>query len=238
MLDAFWSEFLLACLLMGLGIGTDAAVATAVRAPFMRTTQVALVWIIGVSATHTIFPMAGYLISYFSLQQLPALMPLIGLIAFFLIVQYLQHEFASLLKADSEPQSTGQRYMLISLGLVLAVSWDALWSGPAKSAQVIAWPVLAVWCSFFVVGAVVAIMTIIAFVLSRKLQAVSWGHSESFGLWLQLSVIGYFGWLALCRYTLGLDIPSLYLLCFSFILTLLLLLIFKQRGEAYRLLES
>lgn len=198
-------DFVMASLLMGLGIGVDVAIATAARAKQLSTLRIALVWIVGVSFTHTVFPMLGYLLTYFSIQLQPAIEPLIGLIAFTCIFYYLKSELTELF----HPKNAGEdRQLLVTLGLILAVSWDALWSGPAKSAQVIGWPEMMVWGSFILVGSLVSLLAILSLSLGLKAHkslteypVVSW-----LSLWVQYSVIGYFGLLALLRYSLSINI--------------------------------
>ena len=56
-------DFVSACLIMGLGIGTDVAIATAMRVKQLQSTRTILFWVIGVSLTHTLFPMIGYLLT-------------------------------------------------------------------------------------------------------------------------------------------------------------------------------
>lgn len=148
-----WPEFWTASLLMGAGIGIDAALATGMQGSrFSRRSQ-ALAWIAGITLTHTVFPLAGYSLSYLGLLQLPVLSPLVGLLAFVLIGSFLLSEWRRPAGHEGNGSSA-----LAGIGLLLAVSWDALWSGPAKSAQVVDWPPLAVWASFVVVGAVVALL--------------------------------------------------------------------------------
>jgi hypothetical protein len=198
-------DFVLASLLMGLGIGVDVAIATAARAKQLSTIRLALIWIVGVSFTHTVFPMLGYLLTYFSIQLQPAIEPVIGLIAFICIFYYLKNELLALY----HPTNKGEdRQLLVTFGLILAVSWDALWSGPAKSAQVIGWPEAMVWGSFLLVGLLVSLLAICSLSLGLKAHkslteypVVSW-----LSLWVQYSVIGYFGFLALLRYSLSINI--------------------------------
>ena len=71
-----------ACLLMGLAIGIDVALATFLRANIMVRASTILVWIVGVTLTHTLFPLLGYLLAYIGITELPVLNPIIGLIAF------------------------------------------------------------------------------------------------------------------------------------------------------------
>ncbi len=91
---------------------------------------------------------------------------------------------------------------MVTLGLILAVSWDALWSGPAKSAQVIGWPELFVWGSFLVVGAFVSLLAIVSlnFALRVNQSLQQTRLSQWFGQWVQYSVIAYFGLLALLHF--------------------------------------
>lgn len=200
-------DFTLASILMGLGIGTDVALATLLRAKQLNTTKLCVFWIVGVSATHTLFPMAGYLLSYFSIQLVPALTPIIGVIAFACIFYYLKDELVSYV--SGEENESEENHLTLTLGLILAVSWDALWSGPAKSAQVIGWPELLVWLSFVLAGAIVALLAIVSLVFAKRNRFNFERTNQRFawmGYGLQYSVIAYFGLLALLRYTLQLNV--------------------------------
>ncbi|WDE05396.1 manganese efflux pump [Thalassomonas viridans] len=202
-------DFICASLLMGLGVGVDVAAATFARAPQLKAMAWVLLWVIGVSLTHTLFPMLGYLLTYFSVNALPVLTPVIGIFAFLCIALYLKNELKDF--ACEEQQTTQEQQLLLTCGVILAVSWDALWSGPAKSAQVVGWPESWVWFSFAIVGVVVALLAITSLLLARHLgKLVNPGKTPGFAAgWLcsavQYTVIGYFGVLALCRYSLNLD---------------------------------
>lgn len=225
-MNAFIYEFFSASILMGLAIGLDAAIATGVKANAMVKPAKALIWLGGITFTHTVFPMAGYLMSYYGLQEYPMFTPLVGIAAFYLIAHFVFHEFKQLLLPAEGTEHHDHSY-LISLGLILAVSWDALWSGPAKSAQVIEWPPLAIWTSFLVVGATVSILSTTAFFVStrvaRRYQSLWQGDGKLITQWLQLSCVSYFGWLALSRYTLDLALPAFSILLFAFVSTALIL---------------
>lgn len=197
-------DFIIASLLMGLGIGSDVAIATFARSNQLTTLRVAAIWIIGVSFTHTLFPMLGYLLTYFSLQLNPNIEPIVGLIAFGFILFYLVGELSDFFKPKDNAQD---RQILVTLGLILAVSWDALWSGPAKSAQVVGWPELFIWGSFIVVGMFVSIMAIVSLNFALRFKHLAKGKESTRWCiyWLQYTVIGYFGLLALFNYTLGLQ---------------------------------
>lgn len=192
------SEFVLACLLMGLAIGLDVAIVTAIYTKQLSVTAVKNRWVLGVTATHTLFPMFGYMLSYFGLKWLPSISPIIGLVAFAFIAYFLYQE----LQSYHENDESSFTHKAISWALIIAVSWDALWSGPAKSAQIINWPEALVWLSFLVVGALVFLSSQIGLWLGRRLIASQKDPKVNRGWdWLQYSTISYFGLLALFRYT-------------------------------------
>lgn len=210
-LDSFFQ----ACLLMGLGIGIDVAIATALRTEVLKQQRIVWLWVAGVTLTHTLFPMAGYLLTYFSIQTLPTLTPLIGILAFALIVWFLWEElFAN--EEESEHQN-----LIVTVGIILAVSWDALWSGPAKSAQIVGWSDWQIWSSFILVGLVVMAFAILAFRLASAFchYARLRGNPLIFLQWVQYSVIGYFGLLALFRYTLASEISDVSVFMVSMAIT-------------------
>ena len=198
-------DFGLASLLMGLGIGTDVAIATFARSNQLANLRTAIIWIAGVSFTHTLFPMLGYLLTYFSLQLHPGIEPVVGIFAFSFILFYLLGELSDFVKPS---QNTNDRQIIITLGLILAVSWDALWSGPAKSAQVTGWPEMYIWVSFIVVGIFVCTLAVVSLhlALSFKHEVINREGMRWFIYWLQYTVIGYFGLLALFNYTFGLQL--------------------------------
>ena len=191
-------EFIFACLLMGLAIGLDVAIVTALYSKQFSVKAVKVRWVVGVTATHTLFPMFGYMLSYFGLKWLPSISPMIGLIAFVFIAYFLYQE----LQDYHEGDEASFTHKAISWALIIAVSWDALWSGPAKSAQIINWPESLVWLSFFVVGGLVLLSSQIGLWLGRYLIASQKDLKVNRGWhWLQYSTIAYFGLLALFRYT-------------------------------------
>ena len=170
--------------------------------------------------------MFGYLLSYYGVKAYPLLTPLIGLLAFFLIALFILGELKSI---DENTTKTNDQRFLVSIGIILAVSWDALWSGPAKSAQVVSWSPMAIWLSFLVVGATVATLSTFAYWLAKRIASSSFTHwqhnTAALNLlqWLQLSAISYFGWLALIRYTFGWTLPSPLVLLVSLVFMLLLM---------------
>lgn len=229
-------DFTVACLMMGLGIGTDVAIATALRHQHLHQISTIVFWVVGVSLTHTLFPMMGYILTYFSIQTMPIVTPVVGLIAFYCIARFLWQELKDM--TANETSVGDDRQVLVTLGLILAVSWDALWSGPAKSAQVIGWPELLVWLSFIIVGVLVALTAISTLYLSRRLKmkfTLRDNRSlKSCALWLQYSIVGYFGLLALLRYTLQFSIAWWQILSISALVILICMeyiQFYKKRGR-------
>lgn len=214
---AYLYEFTLACALMGVAIGLDVAIVTALYSNQLNDNRIRRRWLYGVTATHTVFPMIGYMLSYFGLKWLPGLSPILGLVAFSFIAYFLYQELS-----DYHQQADGTTHSQtssISLALIIAVSWDALWSGPAKSAQIINWPESLVWLSFIVVGVLVLGAAHIGLAFGRYLQRsqkaqkvnVSW-H------WLQYTAIAYFGLLALFRYTFDSQLSDMSVLLLAAVL--------------------
>lgn len=202
--------FLVSCLAMGGGIGADVALASAGAASLPRRAR--WYWLTGVCATHTLFPMAGYLLTFFSALWVPTLLPVLGVLAAALIFRFY-------LDAIRQPVESPALLKQLSWPLLLAISWDALWSGPAKSAQVLGWTPFWVWFSFFVVGLVVLACGVLGLRLGRMLLRlpISAGACH----YLQLTILGYFGALALCRYSLTWEVPAWGLFSVSALITAL-----------------
>lgn len=234
-------DFIAACLVMGVGIGTDVAIATALRAKQLNTAKIAIVWILGVSLTHTLFPMLGYLTTYFSIQVFPMLTPVVGIIAFLCISQFLYTEFKELASPEEEIEGK-DKHFLVSFALILAVSWDALWSGPAKSAQVVGWSEVMIWGSFLLVGVMVAVSAVTSWYLGRWLlmvhnRAIS-NKAQHVALWMQYSIIAYFGLLALLRYTFQFEVQWWQILCLAASITFMVLQITIAKSKQQSHLNS
>jgi hypothetical protein len=216
-------DILFACLLMGLGIGIDVALATFVRASSMKDIKTISLWLLGVTLTHTLFPMAGYLIAYFSISVLPIITPLVGILAFLFIAYFVKEELLNM-QDNSTPS------LMVNITLILAVSWDALWSGPAKSAQVVNWPDYWVWASFLIVGLVVFLFASLSLWLAKRVRInyikLGWLPFE-IGPWLQLSVVSYFGLLALLRYTFQFEVTEWQVLIASSVIIAICLMSIK-----------
>jgi hypothetical protein len=119
---------------------------------------------------------------------------------------------------------------------ILAVSWDALWSGPAKAAQATAgaWSNSEVVLSFVIAGLVVAVVAELALFLAYFLRQRNFKNPISvtkftiFGKYLELSVIGGFGVLSFWHgFSSSADLYHSILIS-SFIMLIVFILI-KQR---------
>lgn len=211
-------EILSACLIMGVGIGADVALATFLRAKAMVRKRTVFFWIFGVTLTHTLFPMVGYLLAHYSINSAPIISPIVGIVAFSFIAYFVMQE----LSTDSENDlDINHAQLLVTLGLILSVSWDALWSGPAKSAQVIGWSEFWVWSSFLIVGSVVTLFSVCSYLLAKYVHIAMFQPKWlvfDMGQWVQLSIVSYFGLLALLRYTFDVQWPWWILLMMSFVL--------------------
>ena len=276
-------EFVFASVLMAIGIGMDVAIVTVSRAASLQCRRLAVVWVVGVTLTHTLLPMFGYLFTYYSIKLHPFFTPAVGLMASGLILFYLVTELKAYSSSvddelSTEPQeswgvnpqgSTGQmptfsrQQLFGTVGLIIAVSWDALWSGPAKSAQVTDWPEYWVWSSFVVVGFIISLLSVAALKLGYSIYKVminkslisscsnaevsksigglngqSTLHKLSMGRFItaliQFGVIGYFGLLAVTTYTFGVVIPWWLLLQLSFTCVMVALLIVGNQSSASR----
>mgnify|MGYP001046131015 FL=1 len=215
----FALEYLFACLVMGTAIGMDLAIVSALYSRQLNCIKQRTIWVSGVVGTHTVLPMCGYLLSFYGIKWLPAIAPILGVIAFAFIAYYLYQEMFS------NPNEGSELHHAISWSLIFAVSWDALWSGPAKSAQVLEWQPVFVWTSFLVVGGLVYVFTLLGLRLGKK-----FGQRESpMALqWVQYSAIAYFGLLALFSYTFSLTLPKWQIFVFSSLI-IGLVLIYRQK---------
>lgn len=191
--------FWLPSALMGLGIAIDVAIATIAR--FRDPTMTFRSWTVPVAIAHIVLPAVGYY-SWWGLGQISSLLILpLGLIAFILVAVFIHEAYCEWI--DSEPKITweplvepfistltaGERGRLI---MVLAVSMDALWSGPAKAAQAASggWNWLEVMFSFFVAGLVVALVAQGSLAIANRLRKIKFDRETLLSVYL---VIGKFG---------------------------------------------
>jgi hypothetical protein len=199
--------FFIPCILMGIGIAIDVTIAT--TAKFRDTELSWKTWTVPITITHVCFPAIGYYLFWGASQMFPQAELALGIIGFFLVALFLYEVVCE--SAGYEPLFGISDFMSKMFGLeaddsrrfisILAVSWDALWSGPAKAAQATAgnWNDQEVFTSFFIAGTTVALIAQaalgIAFLL-RKVRFRDIAKMARFNLvakWVELSVIGGFG---------------------------------------------
>lgn len=102
------------------------------------------------------------------------------------------------------------------------------------------WPSEWVWMSFIVVGIIVALCAYIGLLLAKKLNQVSSEFSVfiALGLWVQYSVIAYFGFLALIRYTLSIMISGWQVFIFSSLMVAMSMMLVFIKNERSQLKQN
>lgn len=209
--------FLIPCILMGIGIAIDVTIAT--TAKFRDTGLSWKTWTVPITLTHVCFPAVGYYLFWGAGQMFPQAELALGVIGFVLVALFLYEVVCE--SAGYEPVFGISDFVSKMFGLeeddsrrfiaILAVSWDALWSGPAKAAQATAgnWSDQEVFLSFFIAGITVAIIAQLALGIAFLLRKVRFHNIMAmarFNLvakWVELSVIGGFGVLSLWHGLLG-----------------------------------
>jgi len=193
--------FTLSCLLMGAGIAVDVALMTVSK--FRDTSLSFRNWTLPITATHIVFPLVGYFLFWRIAEAFPETELWLG-VAGFTLVALLIYEVLSE-AADHQPFFSITDYIAGIFGLrkdnskrlvvILAVSWDALLSGPAISAQALAddWSTNEVLISFLFVGVVVATITETALRTALQLQRIKF--HDAF-LMARFNLAGKFLWLA------------------------------------------
>ncbi len=215
---------------MGLGIGLDVILGTFSRTKYLDKTNRWL-WIRRIAFTHIAFPMMGYYGFIQLFYLFPSIRMVLGLVAFVLILIFLFDIIKGWLSKDENKSDETNPF---SWAVVLTVSWDALFSGPAKSAQALNWNQTEVFLSFFLSGLVVTFLAIVAvqvsFVIQRlaaKLIATSIDslvYAQLFMMFAEFAIFTYFGLLALIRYSFHSDFSALYISAISVVFSFLVFL--------------
>lgn len=206
------TQFVVPSVLMGLGIAVDVAIATISR--FRDGSMGFLNWTLPVSLAHIVLPAIGYYGWWFLGQQFHELALILGLLAFGMITVFIYEavcEWIDVLpKISLDPVTNWsfKHFGLESKGrviMVLAVSMDALWSGPAKASQAESgqWTPFEVFVSFFFAGAVVALVSQLALLIAFALRGVSFNNTKRlalclvFGKYMEVTILFGFGLLSL-----------------------------------------
>lgn len=203
--------FLIPSILMGAGIAIDVLVTTLAKFQDDRISWHN--WTVPITLTHTLFPAFGYFLFWSLDDAFPFAHTFLGLAGFILVALYVYEVLCEAI--GKKPVFGISAWISKKFGVatanasafvaVLAVSWDALWSGPARAAQAAAggWSGIEVFVSFIIAGVVVAIVAEIALSITRYLRARNYSNYATLtnfsilGTYLELSVIGGFGILSL-----------------------------------------
>lgn len=205
-------EFLIPSMLMGLGIAIDVAIATVVR--FRDRTMTFHNWTLPVAIAHIILPAFGYYGWWFIGQQFHQAALILGLLAFAMITIFIYEAICAWIDVEPiislEPITDWSFKHLGSaskgqLIMVLAVSMDALWSGPAKAAQAESgqWTAFEVFISFFIAGGVVAVVAQLSLIVALTLRRISFENTVQLarflvcGKYLEVTILFSFGLLSL-----------------------------------------
>lgn len=185
--------FIIPSILMGLGIAIDVAIATVAR--FRDNSMGFRNWTFPITIAHVLLPAFGYYGWWFLGQQFNGLALVLGLLAFGMIAVFIYGAICDWI--DVEPVISLEpitdwlfgRFGFESKGrlvIVFAVSMDALWSGPAKAAQAASghWSPFEVFISFFIAGAVVALIAEVSLLIAFALRRASFSDKKRLALFL------------------------------------------------------
>jgi len=243
--------FLIPSILMGIGVGIDVFIATIAK--YRDQTLSWKTWTIPVVCTHVSFPAFGYFMFWMLSSSLPVAQALLGIIGFILVALFIYEVICE--SVGTEPIFGISEWISHKFGFkendsrlfitVLAVSWDALWSGPAKSAQATAgqWTTNEVILSFAIAGLVVAVVAELALFLAYFLRNRNFKNPVSvtrftiIGKYLELSVIAGFGVLSLWR-GFSSDANLYYSIAISGLTILFIFIVVKQRLWRQQMRES
>lgn len=204
-------SFLIPSILMGVGIAIDVFISTTSK--FQDRHLSWKNWTLPITLTHILFPAFGYFLFWVLSDYSPFINTLLSLIGFILVFLFI-YEIISV-SAGKKPVFGISEWIGNIFGFkeddarlfiaILAVSWDALLSGPAKSAQALtnSWNTFEVLLSIAIAGLVVAIMAEVALFATRIMRKIEFKNPRSltkfnvFGQYIELSVIGGFGVMSL-----------------------------------------
>lgn len=212
MTDMLSFAFIVPCVMMGLGIAIDVAIATVSR--FHDRSMSFANWTLPVAVAHIALPALGYYGWWFLGQQFHGLALVLGLLAFGMIAVFIYEAICEWI--DTEPLISLEpitNWSFKHLGseskgrivMVLAVSMDALWSGPAKAAQAASgqWTPFEVFISFFIAGGVVALVAELSLLIAFALRRISFNNTNRLALflvggkYLEVTILFAFGLLSL-----------------------------------------
>lgn len=200
-------------ILMGVGIAIDVMLATISK---FRDDDLSFKnWTLPIMATHIGFPAVGYYGFWGATQAWPWLGPTFGIIGAVFVVLFIYEVFSAWI--GHEPIFGISAFVGRLFGFeegdarrmvaIMAVSWDALWSGPTKAAQATTggWTDFEVACSFGIAGLVVAAAAQLSLKIALRLRQQKFDNASKMssysmlGMFAETSVIGGFGVLSLSQ---------------------------------------
>lgn len=229
-------DFWMTSVLFGAGLAIDIAIVTI--ASFRDRGMNFINWTLPLVITHVWFPSVGiFLFWYLGDEQ--TIKIILGILGFSFIFVFLFLEFKELIATKRSAVFYEIKPNLERNAMILAVSWDALLSGPSYSTQAIAkgWSNLEISSSVVVFGIIILIASTLALRIARKLNELEFVNLDKFTNFTFLAelakftVIGSFGVFSLQQ---AFGEGSLYLsLVITAILFFALFLIFREtiRGE-------
>jgi hypothetical protein len=198
--------------LMGLGIAIDVMLATISK---FRDSDLSFKnWTLPIMVTHIGFPALGYYGFYGMSQTWPWLSPALGIIGavfVFLFIYEVAGEWIGYEPIIGISEKFGNLFGFKEddarrFVAIMAVSWDALWSGPAKSEAIGPdWTSSDIGWSFVIAGLVVAFAAQLSLKIALRMREQNFNDVERMALWsvagkfFESSVIGGFGVLSLLQ---------------------------------------
>ena len=215
--------------LVGFGIALDAVIVTVLRARQLRRGRVlrdSLEWATAVGLTHWLFPMVGFMAGWVLARGRIASAIVYGIGALVMagfVWQLLKVASREKKEDDEKPSSDWEQELEAPAApgslwrqgtfwlLVLAVSIDALISGPGKTVVTRGWTSEQVWVSFGIVGVVVFGFVLLSAIPAARIrrhfdetppknlppdelkkQITTWTWKLSIATWAEISIFTYF----------------------------------------------
>jgi hypothetical protein len=206
--------------IMGIGIAIDVLLATTIQ--FRDKDLSFWSWTFPITCTHVILPAFGYYVFWGLSQEYPVLNFGTGMFGAILVALFIHEVFCEWIGSKplfgisawmTERFNNLSGHFKFSEGGVkhaigiMAVSWDALWSGPAKSFQATeaGWSTFEVAISFAIAGLVVAFIAHMSLKLAFKLRHAKYDNVDRMTTWTMIGmffitvIIGGFGVLSFMR---------------------------------------
>jgi len=169
-----WVEYFILNFFAASAIALDACLLVLLKfKQFSRATD-ALKWAAAIGLTHVLFPMIGFVGGWLLIERYPSIESgiyafgalLLGILIYFVIREATETEKEHEPLKPTKPVSHLFNFWVP----VMYVSIDALLSGPGKTVLIDRYPKHLAVLSFVLVGSLVAVFTLLAGVISRKLH--------------------------------------------------------------------